>query len=44
MEQELITFAKVKERLEGKSLEEYTDEDMFDRYIAYRNRGRIKHT
>ena len=31
----VITFAEVKERLKNKSLAEYTDRDVFDRYIVY---------
>ena len=38
------TFEEVQERLKNKSLEDYTDEDILDRYIAYRNRRRIKYS
>lgn len=34
-EQEVITYEEVKERLRNKKLEEYTPQDLFDRYIAY---------
>ena len=37
-----ITFEEVVKRTKNKMLEEYTSNDLFDRYIAYRNRGRIK--
>ena len=42
LEEKVITFEEVENRLKNKSLNEYTDEDIFDRYIAYRNRSRIK--
>lgn len=35
MEQKVITFEEVKERLKNKSLKDYTDEDILDRYIVY---------
>ncbi len=35
MEQKTITFEEVKDRLKNKSLKDYTDEDILDRYIAY---------
>ena len=38
------TFEEVQKRLKNKSLEDYTDEDILDRYIAYRNRRRIKYS
>ena len=34
-DENVITFAEVKERLKNKSLAEYTDRDVFDRYIVY---------
>ena len=30
-----ITFEEVEQRLKGKKLEEYTDQDVFDRFIGY---------
>ena len=40
--EKVITFEEVMERTKNKLLENYTDDDIFDRYIAYRNRRRIK--
>ena len=34
-EEKIITFEEVKDRLKNKSLKNYTDEDILDRYIAY---------
>ena len=35
MEQKVITLEEVKERLKNKSLKDYTDVDILDRYIVY---------
>ena len=43
-EEKIITFQEVVERTKNKMLEEYTSNDLFDRYIAYRNRRRIKYS
>ena len=35
MEDKTITFEKIEERLKNKPLNEWTDQDVFDRYIGY---------